>query len=133
MAARGVATLCATAADDVKRLTELLATFDGPALAGPANAALAERLAQNTADQAIGTPLLLLQGLADEIVPPDATEAYVRGRCAVGQRLEYWTFTGLDHSTIVQPGTRLAEPLLAWTRARFGNERQAIGCSQKSF
>ena len=48
------------------------------------------------------------------VVPPPATDAFVNDRCAAGQRLEYWTFAGLDHLTIVQPGTSLDDPLVAW-------------------
>jgi len=58
---------------------------------------------------------------------------YVNERCAAGQRLEYWTFAGSDHSTIVRPGTPLEEPLIAWTTARFAKEPQASGCARKSF
>ena len=30
---------------------------------------------------------------------------------------------GLDHDSIVQPGTSLDEPLVAWTTARFAKEQ----------
>ena len=130
-AAREFAKLCTF--DDLKRAAELMETFEGRTLATKTNAALVARLAQNTADQLISAPLLLVQGLADALVLPAATDAYVNGRCASGQELEYWKFRGLDHNAIVQPGTRLAEPLVEWTRARFANEPEARGCSQKTF
>jgi pimeloyl-ACP methyl ester carboxylesterase len=130
-AAREIANLCGF--EDHKHVAELMEAFDGPTLATKTNAALAARLAQNTADHRISAPLLLAQGLADSVVLPAATDAYVNGRCAVGQRLEYWKFPGLDHNAILQPGTKLAEPLAEWTRARFANEPQANGCSEKSF
>jgi hypothetical protein len=66
-------------------------------------------------------------------VPSSATDAYVEERCSAGQRLEYWTFAGRDHGTIVQPGTPLEELLIRWTTARFANEPQASGCVHKSF
>jgi hypothetical protein len=66
-------------------------------------------------------------------VPPSATDAYVEERCAAGQRLEYWTFSGRDHFTIVQPGTPLEDLLIKWTTARFANEPQASGCVHESF
>ena len=119
--------------EDPQRIAALAATFDGPALATGTNAALAARLAQNTADYAIAAPLLIAQGLADVVVPPPATDGYVDERCAGGQRLEYWRFAGLDHLTIVQPRSPLAEPLVAWTAARFANEPQANGCARRSF
>ena len=119
--------------EDPQRIAALTATFDGPALATGTNAALAARLAQNTADQPIVAPVVIAQGLADEVVPPQATDAYVDSRCTAGQRVEYWTFPGRDHSTIVQPGTSLDAPLVTWTSARFANKPPPSGCSRMSF
>ena len=79
------------------------------------------------------TRLLIAQGLADPVVPPAATNEYIERRCAAGQRLDYWMFTGPDHGTIVQPGSLLTEPLVAWTAARFANHPQAKGCARRSF
>ena len=133
-AAREIAGLCGfLPPEDPLRIHALAATFDGRALATSTNAALAARLAQNTADQPIAAPLMVAQGLGDIVVPPSATAAYVDARCAAGQRLDYWTFAGLDHAAIVQPGTILDEPLVAWTAARFANEPQPSGCARKSF
>ena len=67
------------------------------------------------------------------VVPPAATDTYVDDRCDAGQRLEYWKFAGLDHGSIVKPGTPLDEPLAAWTAARFAGETQPNGCTRKSF
>src|SRR5438067_9517573 len=130
-AARQIVNLCESA--DPKRIEALAATFDGPALATSSNKALQARLEQNTADGPIQAPVVIAQGLSDIVVPPSATDAYVEERCSVGQRLEYWTFAGRDHDTIVQPGTPLEELLIRWTIARFANEPQASGCVHKSF
>lgn len=133
-AGREIANLCGfVPPEDPKRISALTATLDGPALATSTNAALSARLTQNTAAGAIGAPVLIAQGLADQVVLPAATNTYVAQRCATGQRLEYWTLEGLDHGTIVQPGTRLDEPLIAWTSARFANESQASGCTRRVF
>jgi pimeloyl-ACP methyl ester carboxylesterase len=131
-AAREIVRLCGfVPPQDPQRIGALVATFNGPSLA--TNTALTARLQQNTADRAIEAPVAIAQGLADDVVPPAATNTYVDGRCAAGQRLEYWTFTGRDHGTIVQPGTPLEEPLVAWTMARFANEGQPSGCARKSY
>jgi pimeloyl-ACP methyl ester carboxylesterase len=118
---------------DAERIAELAATFNGPALATSSNKALQARLEQNTADRPIQASVVIAQGLSDKVVPPSATDAYVEERCAAGQRLEYWTFAGRDHLTIIQPGTPLEELLIKWTTARFANEPQATGCVRKSF
>jgi pimeloyl-ACP methyl ester carboxylesterase len=118
---------------DAERIEALAATFDGPALATSSNKALLARLEQNMADGPIQAPVVIAQGLSDVVVPPSATDAYVDERCSAGQRLEYWTFAGRDHLTIVQPGTPLEELLIKWTTARFANEPQATGCVRESF
>src|SRR5204863_6034787 len=133
-AARQIVNLCDfVPPEDPERIEALAATFDGPALATSSNKALQARLEQNTADGSIQAPLVIAQGLSDIVVPPSATDAYVEERCSAGQRIEYWTFAGRDHITIVQPGTPLEELLIRWTTARFANEPQASGCVHKSF
>ncbi len=133
-AARGMAGLCAfLPAEDPPRLAAYAASFEGRTLALNTDAALAARLAQNTADQPIAAPLVIAQGLTDMVVPPKVTDSFVETRCAAGQRLEYWTVADADHGGIVQEGTTLDAPLAAWTAARFAGEPQAGGCVRKSF
>jgi len=133
-AAREIVKLCCfLPPEDQERIQALVATFDGPALATSSNKALQARLEQNTPDGPIQAPVVIAQGLSDSVVPSSANDAYVEERCAAGQRLEYWTFAGRDHLTIVQPGTPLEELLIRWTTARFANEPPAAGCVRKSF
>jgi pimeloyl-ACP methyl ester carboxylesterase len=133
-AARQMVNLCdSVPPEDSDRMEALAATFEGPALATSSNKALQARIEQNTADDLIKAPVVIAQGLSDNVVPPAATDAYVEERCSAGQRLEYWTFAGRDHFTIAQPGAPLEELLIRWTTARFANEPQASGCIHKSF
>jgi len=133
-AARQIVSLCCfLPPEDAERIQALAATFDGPSLATSSNKALQARLEQNTADGPIQAPVVIAQGLSDVVVSASSTDAYVEERCAAGQRLEYWTFAGRDHLTIVQPGTPLEELLIKWTSACFANEPQASLCVRKSF
>src|SRR5262249_36107964 len=133
-AARQIVNLCDfLPPEDQEHIEALAAKFEGPALATSSNKALQARLEQNTADGLIQAPVVIAQGLSDVVVPPSATDAYVEERCTAGQRLEYWTFAGRDHFTIIQPGTPLEDLLIKWTTARFANEPQAAGCVRKSF
>jgi pimeloyl-ACP methyl ester carboxylesterase len=133
-AARQIVNLCDfLPPEDPERIEALAETFDGPALATSSNKALQARLEQNTADGLIQAPVVIAQGLSDIVVPSSATDAYVEERCSAGQRLEYWTFAGRDHFTMVKPGAPLEELLIRWTMARFANEPQASGCVRKSF
>src|SRR5438046_4606313 len=112
-AARQIVNLCCfLPPEDSERVQALAATFDGPALATSSNKALQARLEQNTADGLIKAPVVIAQGLSDMVVPSSATDAYVEERCSGGQRLEYWTFAGRDHFTIVMHGTPREELLL---------------------
>src|SRR5438094_7775293 len=127
-AARQIVNLCDFVPEDLQRIEALAATFDGPALTTSSNKALQARLEQNTADGPIQAPVVIAQGLSDIVVPASATDVYVEERCSAGQRLEYWTFAGRDHITIVQPGTPFEELLIKWTTARFANDPSATGC-----
>src|SRR5262245_14108395 len=133
-AARQVVNLCNFLPhEDQERIVALARTFDGPALATSSNKALQALLKQNVADRPIQAPVVIAQGLSDSVVPPSATDAYVQERCDAGQRLEYWTFAGRDHLTIIQRDTPLDGLLMKWTTARFANEPQPNGCTRKSF
>ena len=133
-AARQIVNLCdSIPPEDSERIERLMTTFDGPALATSSNKALQDRLKQNAPDALIKVPIVIAQGLSDMAVSPSVTEAYVEERCSAGQQLEYWTFAGRDHFTILQSGTPLVELLIGWTKARFENEPQASGCVRKSF
>ena len=133
-AARQIVNLCDfLPREDQERIAALAATFEGPALATSSNKMLQARLQQNTADRPIQAPVVIAQGLSDTVVPPSATDTYVEERCAAGQQLEYWTFAGRDHLTIIQSGTPLEDPLINWTKVRFANEPRATGCVSKSF
>src|SRR5262245_41030310 len=114
-------------------IAALAASFDGPVLSTISNKPLQSRIEHNTPDGPIQAPVVIAQGLSDIVVPPSATDAYVKERCAAGQRLEYWTFAGRDHLTIIQRDTPLDGPLMKWTTARFANEPQPNGCTRKSF
>ena len=133
-AAREMATLCGFfPREDPQRIAALAGSFDGRASAVDADTPFVARLKQNAAAAAIAAPVVIAQGGADAVVSPKATDAYVGERCAAGQRLEYWTFPARDHGSIVQPGTPLAAPLVAWTAARFDDRSPSGGCVRRSF
>ena len=133
-AAREIGYLCSfVPRREPERIAAILTTVDGGILTAGDYPALAARLAQNGADQPIAAPLLIAQGLSDDIVLPAATNSYVERRCAAGQRLEYWTFVWVRHAAMVQQGSALANPLIAWTQARFANQPQTGGCTRRFF
>ena len=89
--------------------------FERSPLEGP----LGARLAQNTPSMPIRAPLFIAQGEADDLVLPRIQRSYVNGRCAAGQPLEYRTYPGRDHVSVLAADSPLTGDLVAWTRARF--------------
>jgi uncharacterized membrane protein HdeD (DUF308 family)/acetyl esterase/lipase len=97
--------------------------------ADPMSGALGRRLAENTPVGAIKSPLLIAQGLNDPLVLPSVQRAYVNRLCHSGQSVEYRTYRGRDHLSLLWPGSPLVPYLLAWTQARFAGRPGERGCS----
>lgn len=71
------------------------------------------RLDQNTPDPEGATaPLLVGQGLADEIIAPDVTLDWVTARCRAGLPTVWRTYPDVNHPGVVGPGGADA---LSWT------------------
>lgn len=94
----------------------------------PASGPFGERLRENVPSGPIAAPLLIGQGLGDELVLPAAQAAYVAARCATGGQVDYRTYEGFDHVGVVGPGSPLVPELLEWTQARFDGAPAASTC-----
>jgi len=90
--------------------------------------AFQQRLADNVPAQPIGAPVLILQGQKDEIVAEPVQAAFVSGRCAASEIVQYQTFQDDDHLSIVNSDAQSVEVLMGWTRARFQNETAQSTC-----
>ena len=95
----------------------------------PLDGALGRRLADNTPTGPIKVPLLIAQGLDDDLVLPAPQRSYVNRLCHSGQSVEYQTYRRRGHLSLLWPGSRLVPNLLAWTQARFAARTQESGCS----
>jgi alpha-beta hydrolase superfamily lysophospholipase len=98
--------------------------FDRAPTSGP----FGERLAENTPNGPMRQPLLIAQGLADDLVRPDVQARFVRGRCDAGEGLEYRTYAGRDHLSVVAPDSPLTRDLVQWTRDRLGKIPMSANC-----
>ncbi len=94
----------------------------------PTEGPLAAQLAANTPDRALPQPVLVAQGLADDLVLPEVQSRWVQRRCAQGQAIEYRPYDGLDHLSLVAPESRFSADLIAWTQARFAGEPHRANC-----
>jgi hypothetical protein len=62
-------------------------------------------------------------------VLPTAQQRWVDARCRAGQRLEYRTYAGHDHlSVVLDADSPLVPDLVEWTRDRVEGEPQRAGC-----
>ncbi len=69
----------------------------------------------------IGVPLLVLQGLEDEVVPPNQSELIVQALQRNGIPVTYLAFEGEQH------GFRKAETIIAATRAELDFYGEVFG------
>jgi len=86
-----------------------------------------EHLRQNAPSAVSPTvPLLVSQGLADTIVRPDITEAFVRAQCAAGAPVELDTYAGIGHFAV---RTSAAPKVGAWLLDRLHGKPAPAGCA----
>ena len=96
----------------------------------PTAGALGRRLLANTPNARIEAPLLIAQGLADTLVLPSAQETYVRRLCGQGRQVDYRTYRGYDHLSVVSASASpLIPDLLAFTQDRIAGKPETPGCS----
>lgn len=89
--------------------------FAQPPSLGP----LGLRLAQNTPQGRLTAPVLIAQGLADDLILPGIQDRFVAAWRAQGQQLDYRTYAGRDHLSLVAPDAPFTSELIGWTRDRF--------------
>ncbi len=71
------------------------------------------------------SPVLVLHGTGDPIVPVDQSRRYHREACAAGSQVELQEVVGADHGTVID---RSLPTALAWVDARVRDEPAASGC-----
>lgn len=94
----------------------------------PNEGPLSQRLEENVPRLPIAAPLMIAQGLADTLVLPDAQGTYVDELCAAGQKVDYRTFDGEDHVSVVSAGSPLLDELVQWTTDRFAGAPATDTC-----
>lgn len=94
----------------------------------PTEGAFGRRLAQNTPAAPIAAPVLIGQGLADDLVLPAVQDAYVAERCAAGQAIDYRLYPARNHLTLLAADSPAVRDLIDWTAARFAGAPAAVGC-----
>lgn len=96
----------------------VLATGFGFALSG-VDGAMRERAEENIPTHLPSVPVLLLQGTQDSAIPLTSQHHYVGKRCEGGWELDYRTYNGLDHISLVEPGSESVTDAISWTSSVF--------------
>jgi alpha-beta hydrolase superfamily lysophospholipase len=76
----------------------------------------------------VSAPLLVAQGDADPLVLPTMQRQWVAGRCAAGQQVDFRTYPGLDHLSLVAADSPLTPTLVAWAQARLAGNPAHTTC-----
>ena len=124
-----VASKCLGGRQPAPAYVESLPRAPWPFIAPFTSGALGRRLAQNVPTRRVGVPLLVAQGLSDELVLPEVQRRWVAERCAAGQDMEYRTYPGRSHSTLDNESSPLVGDLFSWTAQRFEGRPQTRGCT----
>jgi alpha-beta hydrolase superfamily lysophospholipase/uncharacterized membrane protein HdeD (DUF308 family) len=94
----------------------------------PMDGPMGPYLQQNVPSSAIDVPVLIAQGLADQLIHPEAQASYVQERCAMGTEVEYRTYPGLNHNPLVEEGSALVPELMQWTQDRLDGKPATSTC-----
>jgi hypothetical protein len=105
-------------------ITTSMSVFSQDLLSGP----LCTHLAENVPTGPFEMPLLIAQGLDDPLVLPDPQAEYAAGMCQSGVDLDYRTFEGRDHVSLVTADSPLIPELITWTQQRLAGQPAASGC-----
>lgn len=90
--------------------------------------ALLSRLNENVPLGTIEMPVLILQGLDDPLILPAVQNSYVAAMCDSGQVLEYRTYAGEDHLSVMEPGKQTITDMIFWTQDRFAGNTAPAEC-----
>lgn len=85
----------------------------------PTDGPLHARLEENTPTGEITVPVAVFQGLADTTIPAKVQGSYVDARCDRGWQVDYQTFEGVGHNTLVEPDSKAIESAISWTATAF--------------
>jgi alpha-beta hydrolase superfamily lysophospholipase len=109
-------------------LETMLLPKDGIFSREPTTGPLGRRLEENTPAGMIPAPVLIAQGEIDDLVLPDVQKRYVTARCAAAQPIDYRTYPGRDHLSLVTPDSPLTSELIQWTRDRLDGKPATPNC-----
>ncbi len=76
-------------------------------------------------------PVMVAQGLADPLVKPELQQDWVDSRCAAGEEIDYRTFPGLSHNSLVAADSPLTPQIVQWTLDRWNDAAPTPNCADQ--
>jgi len=95
----------------------------------PSAGEFGRRLDENTPRGPYAMPVLIAQGRDDPLILPSIQDGFVKRLCDNGQTVDYQSYPGEDHISIVQPGSPLIPRLIEWTTARLRGVAATSTCA----
>lgn len=90
--------------------------------------AFGKRLHEQTPVGPFPAPVMVAQGLDDPLVKPPLQHAWVEARCKAGDAIDYRTYPGLDHNSLVAANSPLTPQLVQWTLDRWDDKPSTPNC-----
>lgn len=90
-------------------------------------------LKQQTPTGPFPAPVLVAQGLADPLVMPKMQQQWVDDRCDAGVSIDYRTFVGRDHVSLVAADSPLSPQIVQWTLDRWNGKPAPTKCTSKKY
>lgn len=87
-----------------------------------------DRLKEQTPTGPWPAPVMVAQGLADPLVKPALQDSWVADRCTAGDPIDYRTFPGLDHNSLVAATSPLTPQIVSWTLDRWAGLPATPNC-----
>jgi uncharacterized membrane protein HdeD (DUF308 family)/alpha-beta hydrolase superfamily lysophospholipase len=75
-------------------------------------------------------PVMVAQGLADPLVKPGMQHDWVEARCRAGEQIDYRTFPGLSHNSLVAADSPLTPQIVQWTLDRWSGAPATPNCDE---
>jgi hypothetical protein len=73
---------------------------------------------------------MVAQGLADPLVKPGMQHDWVEARCRAGEQIDYRTFPGLSHNSLVAADSPLTPQIVQWTLDRWSGAPATPNCDE---
>ncbi|UJP09857.1 DUF308 domain-containing protein [Microbacterium sp. KUDC0406] len=122
---------CLAAPDMLVSVLSVLALTDDPEIfrKDPATGPLGERLTQNMPPAQSEVPVLLGQGMSDDLIRFDMQSAYAAGQCGAGTYIDFRGYDGRDHLSLVAADSPAMDDVFAWTADRLDGVEASAACA----